>query len=264
VNFVFFVVKSKAGEQYMSGHSKWASIKHKKGAKDAKRGKLFSKLVKEITVVARDGGGDLDANARLRTAVQIARDANMPAENIERAIKKGTGELPGVNYEEAVYEGYGPGGVAVLIRVLTDNRNRSTAEIRHIFDKRGGSMGGPGSVSYLFEKKGFICVPAAGVEEETLFALALEAGAEDFKSEGDVFEIYTAPAEFEAVKTALQEEGIKTDLIELTEVPAAEIPVTGDDARKVLGLLNALEEHDDVQNVYSNCDIPEDIVNESE
>ena len=248
----------------MSGHSKWASIKHKKGAKDAKRGKLFSKLVKEITVVARDGGGDLSANASLRTAVQIARDANMPAENIERAIKKGTGELPGVNYEEAVYEGYGPGGVAVLIRVLTDNKNRSTAEIRHIFDKRGGSMASPGSVSYLFEKKGFITVPVDGVNEDTLFALALEAGAEDFKVEGDVFEIYTAPAEFEAVKTALKEEEIKTDLVELTEVPAAEIPVAGDDARKVLGLLNALEEHDDVQNVYSNCDIPEDIINESE
>jgi len=188
----------------------------------------------------------------------------MPAENIERAIKKGTGELPGVNYEEAVYEGYGPGGVAVLIRVLTDNKNRSTAEIRHIFDKRGGSMASPGSVSYLFEKKGFITVPVDGVNEDTLFALALEAGAEDFKVEGDVFEIYTAPAEFEAVKTALKEEEIKTDLVELTEVPAAEIPVAGDDARKVLGLLNALEEHDDVQNVYSNCDIPEDIINESE
>jgi len=178
----------------MSGHSKWASIKHKKGAKDAKRGKLFSKLVKEITVVARDGGGDMDANASLRTAVQIARDANMPADNIERAIKKGTGELPGVNYEEAVYEGYGPGGVAVLIRVLTDNKNRSTAEIRHIFDKRGGSMGGPGSVSYLFDKKGFITVPVAKADEEALFSLALEAGAEDFKAEEDVFEIYTAPA----------------------------------------------------------------------
>jgi len=248
----------------MSGHSKWASIKHKKGAKDAKRGKLFSKLVKEITVVARDGGGDMDANASLRTAVQIARDANMPADNIERAIKKGTGELPGVNYEEAVYEGYGPGGVAVLIRVLTDNKNRSTAEIRHIFDKRGGSMGGPGSVSYLFDKKGLITVPVDKADEEALFSLALEAGAEDFKAEEDVFEIYTAPAEFEAVKSALKEEGIETDLVELTQVPAAEIPVAGDDARKVLGLLNALEEHDDIQNVYSNCDIPEDIINESE
>ena len=248
----------------MSGHSKWASIKHKKGAKDAKRGRLFSKLVKEITVVAREGGGDLDANARLRTVVQTARDANMPADNIERAIKKGTGELPGVSYEEAVYEGYGPGGVAVLIRVLTDNRNRSTAEIRYIFDKRGGSMGGPGSVSYLFEKKGFFSIAAAGVDEETLFSLALEAGAEDFKADGDVFEIYTAPSDFEAVKTALGEKGIPIILGEITEIPTNEIPVSGEVARGVLGFLNALEEHDDVQNVYSNCDIPEEVINELE
>lgn len=248
----------------MSGHSKWASIKHKKGAKDAKRGKLFSKLVKEITVVARDGGGDPDANPRLRTAIQIARDANMPAENIERAIKKGTGELPGVNYEEAVYEGYGPGGVAILVRALTDNRNRSTAEIRHIFDKRGGSMGGPGSVSYLFEKKGYITVAASEIGEEKLFNLALEAGAEDFKADGDIFEIYTSPTDFEAVKSTLLEKEIPILIGEITELAAAEIPVTGEDARKVLGLLNALEEHDDVQNVYSNCDIPEDLINETE
>ncbi len=248
----------------MSGHSKWASIKHKKGAKDAKRGKLFSKLVKEITVVARDGGGDLDANASLRTAVQIARDANMPADNIERAIKKGTGELPGVTYEEATYEGYGPAGVAILIRVLTDNRNRSTAEIRHLFDKRGGSMAGPGAVSYLFQKKGFFSTSAAGLDEETIFSLVLEAGAEDFKEEGDVFEIYTSPADFETVKAALVEKGIPIIIGEITEIPTNEIPVTGEEARKVLGLLNALEDHDDVQNVYSNCDIPEEIINELE
>ncbi len=248
----------------MSGHSKWASIKHKNGAKDAKRGRLFSKLVKEITVVAREGGGDLDSNARLRAVVQTARDANMPADNIERAIKKGTGELPGVSYEEAVYEGYGPGGVAVLIRVLTDNRNRSTAEIRNIFDKRSGSMGGPGSVSYLFEKKGFFSIAAAGVDEETLFSLALEAGAEDFKAEGDVFEIYTAPSDFEAVKTALSEKDISIIFGEITEIPASEIPVSVEVARRVLGLLNALEEHDDVQNVYSNCDIPAEVINDLE
>ena len=248
----------------MSGHSKWASIKHKKGAKDAKRGKLFSKLVKEITVVARDGGGDLDANARLRTAVQIARDANMPADNIERAIKKGTGELPGIIYEEATYEGYGPGGIAILIRVLTDNRNRSTAEIRHLFDKRGGSMSGPGAVSYLFHKKGFFSISAEGVDEESIFSLVLEAGAEDFKAEGDLFEIYTDPSDFEAVKKVLSENNIPIILGEVTEIPASEIPVTGEEARKVLGLLNALEEHDDVQNVYSNCDIPEEVLNELE
>jgi len=248
----------------MSGHSKWASIKHKKGAKDAKRGKLFSKLVKEITVVARDGGGDLDANARLRTAVQIARDANMPADNIERAIKKGTGELPGIIYEEATYEGYGPGGIAILIRVLTDNRNRSTAEIRHLFDKRGGSMSGPGAVSYLFHKKGFFSISAEGVDEESIFSLVLEAGAEDFKAEGDLFEIYTDPSDFEAVKKVLSENNIPIIMGEVTELPASEIPVTGEEARKVLGLLNALEEHDDVQNVYSNCDIPEEVLNELE
>lgn len=248
----------------MSGHSKWASIKHKKGAKDAKRGKLFSKLVKEITVVARDGGGDLDANARLRTAVQIARDANMPADNIERAIKKGTGELPGIIYEEATYEGYGPGGIAILIRVLTDNRNRSTAEIRHLFDKRGGSMSGPGAVSYLFHKKGFFSISAEGVDEESIFSLVLEAGAEDFKSEGDLFEIYTDPSDFEAVKKVLSENNIPIIMGEVTELPASEIPVNGEEARKVLGLLNALEEHDDVQNVYSNCDIPEEVLNELE
>ena len=248
----------------MSGHSKWASIKHKKGAKDAKRGKLFSKLVKEITVVARDGGGDLDANARLRTAVQIARDANMPADNIERAIKKGTGELPGIIYEEATYEGYGPGGIAILIRVLTDNRNRSTAEIRHLFDKRGGSMSGPGAVSYLFHKKGFFSISAEGVDEESIFSLVLEAGAEDFKAEGDLFEIYTDPSDFEAVKKVLSENNIPIIMGEVTELPASEILVTGEEARKVLGLLNALEEHDDVQNVYSNCDIPEEVLNELE
>lgn len=248
----------------MSGHSKWASIKHKKGAKDAKRGKLFSKLVKEITVAARQGGGDLDSNPRLRTVVQTARDANMPADNISRAIKKGTGELPGVTYEEAVYEGYGPGGVAILIRVLTDNRNRSTAEIRNIFDKRGGSLAGPGSVAYLFEKKGFLTVVREGVDEEELFALALEAGAEDFKTEDDLFEIYTLPSDFEAVRTALSEKEISINLAEITDLPTNEVPVSAEVAKKVLGLLNALEEHDDIQNVYSNCDIPEKILKELE
>lgn len=248
----------------MSGHSKWASIKYKKGAKDAKRGRLFSKLVKEITVAARLGGGDQAANIQLRSVVQTARDANMPAENIERAIKKGTGELPGVSYEEAVYEGYGPGGVAVLIRALTDNRNRTVAEIRHLFDKRGGSIAGPGSVAYLFETRGFITVESAGVDEEAIFAAALEAGAEDFKAEDDLYEIYTDPSGLEAVKEALVAAGFKIASGEVTRIPATLVPVAGDDARKVLSLLQALEDHDDVQNVYSNCDIPEEILREEE
>ncbi|MDP8214588.1 MAG: YebC/PmpR family DNA-binding transcriptional regulator [Candidatus Euphemobacter frigidus] len=248
----------------MSGHSKWASIKHKKGAKDAKRGKLFSKLGKEITVAARQGGGDLDTNPRLRTVVQAARDANMPADNISRAVKKGTGELPGVSYEEVVYEGYGPAGVAILIRALTDNRNRSTAEIRNIFDKKGGNLAGPGSVAYLFEKKGFFSVAREGVDEEELFAMALEAGAEDFRTEDDLFEIYTLPSDFEAVRKALSEQKIPINLAEITELSTNEVPVSADVVRKVLGLLNALEEHDDIQNVYSNCDIPEEILKELE
>ncbi|MFH1037982.1 MAG: YebC/PmpR family DNA-binding transcriptional regulator [PVC group bacterium] len=248
----------------MSGHSKWASIKHKKGAKDAKRGKLFSKLVKEITVAARRGGGEIDANSQLRAVVQAARDANMPVENIERAIKKGTGELPGASYEETAYEGYGPGGVAILIRGLTDNKNRTVAEIRHIFDKKGGSIAGPGSVSYLFEKKGFITVGASGVNEEALFSLVLDAGVEDFKAEEDGFEIYTDPSDFEAVKSTLLENGYQISHGEVTEIPTNEVPVKGNDARRVLGLLEELEEHDDVQNVYSNCDIPEEILAELE
>ena len=248
----------------MSGHSKWSSIKYKKGAKDAKRGRLFSKLVKEITVAARLGGGDQAANIQLRSVVQTARDANMPAENIDRAIKKGTGELPGVSYEEAVYEGYGPGGVAILIRALTDNRNRTIAEIRHLFDKRGGSIAGPGSVAYLFEIRGFITVESDGVKEEAVFAAALEAGAEDFKAEDDLYEIYTAPSDLEAVKEALAAAGFKIAAAEVTRIPATLVPVAGDDARKVLSLLQALEDHDDVQNVYSNCDIPEEILEEEE
>ncbi len=248
----------------MSGHSKWSSIKYKKGAKDAKRGRLFSKLVKEITVAARLGGGDQAANIQLRSVVQTARDANMPTENIERAIKKGTGELPGVSYEEAVYEGYAPGGVAVLIRALTDNRNRTIAEIRHLFDKRGGSIAGPGSVAYLFETRGLITVEAAGADEEAIFAAALEAGAEDFKAEDDLYEIYTAPSDLEAVKEALAAAGFKIAAAEVTRIPATLVPVAGDDARKVLSLLQALEDHDDVQNVYSNCDIPEEILEEEE
>ncbi|MDP8235082.1 MAG: YebC/PmpR family DNA-binding transcriptional regulator [Candidatus Erginobacter occultus] len=248
----------------MSGHSKWASIKYKKGAKDAKRGRLFSKLVKEITVAARLGGGDTAANIQLRSVVQTARDANMPADNIDRAIKKGTGELPGVNYEEAVYEGYGPAGVAILIRALTDNRNRAVAEIRHLFDKKGGSIGCPGSVAYLFETRGLITVEAQGADEEAVLEAALEAGAEDFKDEGEIYEIYTAPSDLETVKEALIAKDFKISSAEVARIPATLVPLAGDEARKVLSLLQALEDHDDVQDVYSNCDIPEEILAEEE
>ena len=248
----------------MSGHSKWASIKHKKAAVDAKRGKLFSRLVKEITVAAREGGGDLDANPRLRTVVQTSRDANMPADNIDRAIKKGTGELPGVNYEDCSYEGYGPGGAAILIQVLTDNKNRSTAEIRHIFDRKGGSLAGAGSVAWIFEMKGFLSVDKGQADEETLFAAALEAGAEDFQATEDAYEIYTAPADFEAVKSALKEQGVPIKLAEITNIPKNEVKVDGEEARKLLALVETLEDHDDVQNVYANFDIPEKVLEEAQ
>ncbi len=244
----------------MSGHSKWASIKHKKGAADAKRGRLFSRLSKEITVAARDGGGDIKSNARLRTVVQTARTANMPLDNIDRAIKKGTGELPGVTYEELVYEGYAPGGVAVLIRLLTDNKNRAAAEVRHIFDKRGGNMGGPGSVAWMFEMKGLITVAKEGMDEEKLFAAALEAGAEDFSPEGENFEIYTAVGDLEKVKTALTAAGFAPSGAEVSRIPKNYIAVGEEDARRLLGLINALEEYEDVQNVYANFDIPNEIL----
>lgn len=247
----------------MSGHSKWHSIKHKKAAADAKRGKLFSKLVKEITVAARMGGGDIDANPSLRTVVQSARDANMPADNIDRAIKKGTGELPGVSYEECVYEGYGPGGVAILIRALTDNRNRTTSEIRHIFDKKGGNLAGSGSVAWIFETKGFISVEKGAVDEDTLFSLALEAGAEDFRTLETTYEIYTEPSDFDAVKKALQDGNIEPSLAEVTRIPKSEIKVSApEEAKKLLALIDALEEHDDVQDVYANFDIPDELLNE--
>jgi len=244
----------------MSGHSKWHSIRHKKGAADAKRGKLFSRLSKEISVCARDGGGDIKVNNRLRTVVQAARTANMPADNIERAIKKGTGELPGVTYEELLYEGYGPVGVAVMVRVLTDNKNRAAAEIRHIFDKRGGNLAGPGAVAWMFEQKGLITVDKEKIAEESLFNLALEAGAEDFKSEADVFEIYAGVAEFEEVKTALEDAGIECSEAEITQIPTTEVKVEEADAGKVLALINALEDHEDVQNVYANFDIPDEVL----
>lgn len=245
----------------MSGHSKWATIKHKKGALDAKRGALFTKLIKEITVAAKNGGGSLDANPRLRTVVQKARDANMPADNIDRAIKKGTGELPGVIYEEITYEGYGPGGIAILVDSLTDNKNRTTAEIRNILEKKGGSMSGAGSVSWQFSKKGLLTVRKDAVEEDRLMSLVLDAGASDFAAEKDVYEITTEPQDFEKVKKALADAGLSAETAEVTMIPANTVRIAQADAAKIaLGLIETLEEHDDVQNVYANFDIPNEIL----
>lgn len=246
----------------MSGHSKWSSIKHKKAAVDAKRGKIFTKLIREIMVAARVGGGDPNSNPRLRTAVSTARGANMPSDNIERAIKKGTGGIEGVTYEETHYEGYGPHGVAVYVHCLTDNKNRTSADIRNIFTKRGGSMAGAGSVSWIFEKKGLIVVPQAQVTEERLMELVLQAGAEDLSSSGNKFEIVTDPASFEAVKAGLEQAKIVPESAELTYLPKNQVSLTPEKARAVLGLIEALEDHDDVQNVYANFEIPDEVMKE--
>lgn len=241
----------------MSGHSKWHTIKHKKGALDAKRGKLFTKLIKEITVAARTGGGDPDANARLRKAVADAKAGNMPNDTIDRAIKRGTGELEGVNYEEITYEGYGPGGVAVMIDSMTDNRNRTVAEIRHIFGKSGGNLGASGSVSYLFDKKGYIVVDKAARSEDELFELAIEAGAEDLRDDEDNFEIITAPENFDGVLQAVKGAGIEPQVAEVEMIPQNYVKLEGQDAKQMLKLMEALEDHDDVQKVSANFDISE-------
>ncbi len=244
----------------MAGHSKWAQIKHKKAVVDLRRGKLFSKLAREISVAARLGGGDPSMNPRLRTAVEKAKEANMPQDNIKRAIQKGTGELPGVSYEEAVYEGYGPGGVAMLIEVLTDNKNRAVSEIRHLMSKHGGSLGEAGCVSWIFDKKGYILVEKTAVDEETLMDTVLEAGAEDMKNdpEEDNYEIVTAPEDLPVVKEALEERGIPVSLAEVTMLPRSYVSVEGEKAASMLRLVEALEELDDVQNVYANLDISEE------
>ncbi len=247
----------------MSGHSKWATIKHKKGALDAKRGALFTKLIKELTVAAKNGGGNPEANPRLRTVLQKAKEANMPADNIDRAIKKGTGELPGVIYEEISYEGYGPSGVAILIDVLTDNKNRTIAEIRNILEKKGGNMSGAGSVAWQFNKKGLLVVKKEAIEEDKLMSIALDAGASDFNLSGDSYEITTEPQDFENVKKAVTNAGLKTESAEVTKIPSALVKVAGtNEAKSVMGLIEALEEHDDVQNVYANFDIPDEIFQE--
>ena len=244
----------------MSGHSKWAGIKHRKAAQDAKRGKLFTKLIREITVAAREGGGNPDTNPRLRTAIERARDANMPQDNIEKAIKRGTGELPGVSYETCIFEGYGPGGVAIMAEALTDNKNRTSAEIRNIFSKKGGNLAGSGSVAWIFNKKGYILIDKSQVNEDELFAIVVDAGAEDIKTEGKSYEVFCQPQDFEKVKNALKEKGIKWQIAELTMVPTSTVKVTGNQAKQVLALIEALEDHDDVQKVYANFDIPEEVM----
>lgn len=242
----------------MSGHSKWHTIKHKKGALDAKRGKIFTKMIKEITVAARTGNsGDVDANARLRKAVTDAKAQNMPNDTIDRAIKRGMGELEGVSYDEITYEGYGPNGVAVMVETMTDNRNRTVAEIRHIFSKNGGNLGEAGSVAWMFDKKGYIVVDKEAKSEEELFDIAIEAGADDMQDEGSVFEIYTAPENFEAVTEAVKAAGIEPQAAEVSMIPQNYIKLEAGDAKTMLKLYDALDDNDDVQKVWANFDIDE-------
>ncbi len=239
----------------MAGHSKWKQIKHKKAAADAKRGAKFTKLIKEITIAARQGGGDPAGNPRLRTAIDAAKAGNMPADNIERAIKKGTGELEGVTYEEVTYEGYGPGGAAILIQVTSDNLNRTVAEIRHLFTKQGGNLGGPNSVAWMFEKKGQIALDATRYPEEAALEAALNAGADDLTTEGDQHLITTDPGALHAVRDALAAAGIHADAVEIAMIPQSTLKVAGRDAEQLLKLMDALEDHDDVSKVFSNFDI---------
>ncbi len=242
----------------MSGHSKWATIKRKKGAEDAKRGKVFTKFIREITVAARQGGGDPSGNPRLRTVIEKARAANMPQDNITRAIKKGTGELEGTAYEEFMLEGYGPGGVAVMLEVLTDNKNRTVSEVRHTFSRNNANMGEAGCVAWVFQKKGLIYFTKNQVSEDQLMERALEAGAEDIKDEDDMWDVITDPASFEKVKKGLEEKGLKPQQAELTMVPQNSVKLMGADAEKMLKLMEALEDNDDVQNVFANFDIPKE------
>jgi YebC/PmpR family DNA-binding regulatory protein len=246
----------------MSGHSKWATTKHKKAAIDAKRGKIFTKIGKEITVAARLGGGDPDGNPRLRTAVANAKSVSMPSENIKRAIQKGTGELPGVAYEEITYEGYGPNGVAIIIEVMTDNRNRTVAEIRHTMEKLGKGMGENGCVSWMFHKKGYIVVARAKADEEKLMSLSLDAGAEDLQTEDENFVITTPPNDFEKVRKALEDAGVPLEVAEVTMLPQTYVKLEKEkEAGQMLRLVEALEDNDDVQNVYANFDIPDEVMN---
>jgi len=244
----------------MSGHSKWSTIKRKKEKTDAARGRLFTRLIKELTIAARQGGGDENANPRLRSAIMAAKAANMPAANIERAIKRGTGELPGVQYEEVVYECYGPGGSAIYVEALTDNKNRTVAEIRHLLSKHGGSLGESGSVAWMFKKIGVITVPASSTTEDDLMMATLDAGAEDIELDGDEFRLTTDPSDLEAVKSALEENGIPYTSAEIAMEPTTTVKVEGKAAESLLKLMDALEEHDDVQNIFSNFDIDDSVI----
>jgi YebC/PmpR family DNA-binding regulatory protein len=246
----------------MSGHSKWSTIKHKKAAVDARRGKLFTKAIRELTSAARAGGGSPESNPRLRTAIAAARSANMPADTIQRAIKKGTGELPGEVYEEVTYEGYGAGGVAILVDVLTDNRNRTVAEIRHQFAKHGGNMGEAGCVAWMFGRTGLITVDMNQSDEDTLLEIVLEAGGDDVRVEGDVYEIRTTPEAFEEVRTALEQRGLTLGLAEITLLPQSTIQVDGKQAEQVIRLMEVLDDHDDVRKAYANFDIPDAVLAE--
>lgn len=246
----------------MSGHSKWAQVKHKKAVVDAKRGKIFSKIAKEIVVAARLGGGDPDGNPRLRTVMEKAREVNMPGENIKRAIMKGTGELPGVAYEESIYEGYGPGGTAILLEVFTENKNRTVSEIRHIMTKNGGNLGEAGCVAWMFEKKGYILVEKTKIEEDSLMSAALEAGAEDMKNDPgeDNYEIITAHEDVNKVKAALESAGITVSLAEITMLPKSYVALDEKSAEQIIRLVDMLEDHEDIQNVYTNFDIPDEVM----
>jgi YebC/PmpR family DNA-binding regulatory protein len=239
----------------MSGHSKWASIKHKKGALDAKRGKVFTKIIREMSIAARLGGGDLASNPRLRTAVDKAKSVNMPADNIKRAIQKGTGELEGTSYEEITLEGYGPGGVAILVEGTTDNRNRTVSEIRHTLTKNGGNLGGAGSVSYMFKPRGYIAIATSKTTEEALMEISLEAGADDIQTSGDLFQIYTSQHAYEAVLAAVKKAGIEPDLAEVGKYADTSVNLEGPKAQQMLKLMEALEDHEDVQNFWANFEM---------
>jgi YebC/PmpR family DNA-binding regulatory protein len=245
----------------MSGHSKWSTIKHKKGAADAKRGKIFTRILKEMTVAARMGGGDPIGNPRLRAAIAEAKANNMPKDNIERAIKRGTGEIEGVTYEELTYEGYGPGGVALLVETMTDNTNRTTPEIRHIFEKNGGNLGTPGSVRFQFERKGYFTIEKSAVNEDKLMEVALEAGADDLETDDpETFEVYAAPENFEQVRQALEKNNIPTVEAKLGQVPQNYVKIEDAKAKSMMRLMEMLDDHDDVQNVWTNADIPEEMM----
>ena len=244
----------------MSGHSKWKTNKGRKTAADAIRGATFTRLIKELTVAAREGGGNPDNNSRLRAAIARAREANMPSDNVKMAVKRGTGELPGVVYETVMYEAYGPAGVALLIEALTDNKNRTTAEVRNIMSKKGGNLAGAGSVSWMFTKKGYLLIEKSQAKEDELMSIALDAGAEDFKADDKNYEIITPVQDFENVKQVIQNKGIKWQDAELTMIPSSTIKVAGNDAKQLLSLVDTLEEHDDVQQVYANFDIPDEIL----